>query len=99
MSEGISQEKVKSIAKLANIDLSDNEVEKYSQQLTEVIDYNVEQLNKVDTEKIEPLLNVSGLTNAFREDLAETGLTNEEALKNVKNSHNGFIKVKAVLDQ
>ncbi len=99
MSEGISQEKVKSIAKLANIDLSDNEVEKYSRQLTEVIDYNVEQLNKVDTEKIEPLLNVSGLTNAFREDLAESGLTNEEALKNVKSSHNGFIKVKAVLDQ
>ena len=99
MSEGISQEKVKSIAKLANIELSDSEVAKYSRQLTEVIDYNVGQLNKIDTAEIEPLLNVSGLTNAFREDLAESGLTNEEALKNVKDKHNGFIKVKAVLDQ
>ena len=99
MSEKITKDQVKNIAKLANLSLSEVEVEKYSKQLSEVIDFNIRQLQKVDTEDVEPLLNVSGLTNSFREDQAEPGLTTEEALKNVKDIHNGFIKVKAILDQ
>ena len=84
---------------MANLSLSEEEIEKYSRQLSEVIDYNVKLLQKVDTEGVEPLLNVSGLTNSFREDQAEPGLTSEQALRNVKDSHNGFVKVKAILDQ
>jgi aspartyl-tRNA(Asn)/glutamyl-tRNA(Gln) amidotransferase subunit C len=99
MAEQISKEQVRNIAKLANISLTDSEVEKYSRQLSEVIDYNVFQLNKVNTEKIEPLLNVSGLTNSFRDDKTEPGLSNDEVLSNASEKHNGFIKVKAVLDQ
>ncbi len=99
MSEKISKKQVETIAKLANLGLSEAEIEKYAGQLSEVIDYNVKQLQKVDTDGVEPLLNVSGLTNSFREDQAETGLTSEEVLKNAKQSHNGFFKVKAVLDQ
>ena len=99
MSENITKDQVKNIAKLANLSLSEEEIEKYSRQLSEVIDYNVKLLQKVDTEGVEPLLNVSGLTNSFREDQAEPGLTSEQALRNVKDSHNGFVKVKAILDQ
>lgn len=99
MSESITKQQVKAIAKLANIELSDVEAARYTKQLSEVIDYNVKLLNKVPTDSVEPLLNVSGLTNSFREDEAESGLTNQEAIKNAKETHNGFIKVKAILDQ
>ncbi len=99
MAENITKDKVKSIAKLANLSLTENEIEKYSKQLSEVIDFNVSKLNKVDTDQVEPLLNASGLTNVYREDKVEPGLTSEDALKNVKEIHNGFIKVKAILDQ
>ncbi len=92
-------EQVKKIAKLANLDMSDSELEKYTKQLSEVIDYNVLQLSKVNTENIEPLLNVSGLTNATREDVTEPGLTQEQVLQNAKEKHNGFFKVKQILDQ
>lgn len=98
MSE-LNKEQVKKIARLANLKLADPEVEKLTNQLSEVIDYNVAQLNKVDTERVEPLLNVSGLTNVAAPDNTEPGLSQEEALQNTKSKHNGFFKVEQILEQ
>jgi len=99
MSEKLSKDQVKKIAQLANLVLTEQEIEVFTKQLSEVIDYNVAQLAKVNTEKTEPLLNVSGLTNSFRDDETDPGLTNKEVLKNTQNSYNGFVKVKAILEQ
>lgn len=98
MSE-LNIEQVKKIAKLANLELEEAELEKFTRQLSEVIDYNVEQLSKVDTEKVEPLLNVSGLANSTRDDVPELGLSQEQVLQNTKDKHNGFFKVKQILEQ
>ena len=92
-------EQVKKIAKLAALELSESELKLFTSQLSEVIDYNVDQLNKVDTEKVEPLLNVSGLSNSTRVDEVEPGLTQEQVLQNTAESHNGFFRVKQILDQ
>lgn len=99
MKNNLTKEQVQKIAKLANLDLSDAELTKFTSQLSEVIDYNMDMLNKVNTEKIEPLLNVSGLTNATRNDETEVSLSQNEALQNTKEKHNGFFKVKQILDQ
>ncbi|HSX58163.1 MAG TPA: Asp-tRNA(Asn)/Glu-tRNA(Gln) amidotransferase subunit GatC [Candidatus Saccharimonadales bacterium] len=96
---GIDKKTVEKIAQLANLKLSESEVTKFTSQLSEVIDYNVEQLNKVDTEKVEPLLNASGLVNSTREDITEPSLSQDQVLKNAKETHNGFFKVKQILDQ
>jgi aspartyl-tRNA(Asn)/glutamyl-tRNA(Gln) amidotransferase subunit C len=95
----LKAEEVKKIAKLASLDLDEAEINLFTKQLSEVIDYNVEKLSKVDTEKTEPLLNVSGLTNVYREDRPEPGLSQKEVLQNAKDKHNGFFKVKQILDQ
>ncbi|MDP2671534.1 MAG: Asp-tRNA(Asn)/Glu-tRNA(Gln) amidotransferase subunit GatC [bacterium] len=95
--EKISQEDVKHVAKLASLSLSEKEIELYTQQLSEVIDYNMGELKKVDTNKIEPITNITGLEDILAEDEVEPGLTQEEALANSKETHNGFFKVKAVL--
>lgn len=98
MSE-LNPEEIKKIASLANLNLPDKELEKLAKELSEVIDYNVAQLSKVETEKVEPLLNVSGLTNRYRDDFTEPGLTTAQVLQNTKSKHNGFFKVKQILDQ
>lgn len=95
----LNLEEVKKIAKLANLDLTEDDLVKMTSQLSNVIDYNIEQLNKVNTENIEPLLNVSGLSNSTRVDSVETGLEQEQVLKNSLETHNGFFKVKQILDQ
>lgn len=75
----LSPEQVRHIAKLARLGLNDSDVQKFSQQLSNILDY-VEQLKKVDTSKVEPTSQVTGLQNVMREDKVERFSTREELL-------------------
>ncbi len=85
------------VAKLANLPLTDEEKKKFAAQLEETITY-VESLEKVDTANIEPTSQVTGLENVIREDIVKPSLSQDEALSNAKQTHNGFFKVKGILD-
>jgi len=85
------------VAKLANLLIKKEEVEKFGPQLSSVLDY-VKKLNEVDTKNIEPTSQVTGLENVTREDEAKPSLSQEETLSNSKSAHNGLFKVKAILD-
>lgn len=58
---------IKHIAKLANLSLNEDEAEKYSKQLSQILEY-VDQLNSVDTSKVDPIFNVSEQSNVMAED-------------------------------
>lgn len=88
---------VKHVAKLANLPLSEDEEKKFENQLSEILTY-VEQLKSVDTKNVEITSQITGLENATREDKTTSSLSQEEALANTKNKHNGMLKVKAVLN-
>jgi aspartyl-tRNA(Asn)/glutamyl-tRNA(Gln) amidotransferase subunit C len=76
----LSHDDVRHIAKLARLNLSDEEVEKFSKELTSILKY-VDKLQEVDTKGVEPTAQVTGLTNAFREDrVSESDATPEELL-------------------
>lgn len=85
------------VAKLANLPLTSEEEEKYSQQLSRILDY-IGQLNKVDTEKVEPTYNVSGQTNVMAKDEVSESLSQEDATKNVAKKKDGFIVTKGVFN-
>lgn len=87
---------VKHVAKLANLPLSSDEEEKYSEQLSEILEY-VDQLNEVDTSSVEPTYNVTGLNNVTREDAPSPSLTQEEVLSNAFQKKNGFFVTKRSL--
>lgn len=77
----LSHDDVRHIAKLARLNLSDEEVEKFSKELTTILEY-VGKLQEVDTKDVEPTAQVTGLTNAFREDVvSESEATPEELLE------------------
>ncbi len=63
----ISKEQVEHIAQLAKIELTEKEKEKFSQELSSILDY-IDKLNRLNVEKIEPVSQVTGLKNVFRED-------------------------------
>lgn len=88
---------VSHVAKLANLPLTEEEKKKFEKELGETLDY-VKQLEEIDTKGVEPTSQVTGLENVTREDVAKPSLSQEEALKNAKSTHNGFFKVKAILD-
>ncbi len=88
---------VKHIAKLANLPLNEQEEKKLETQLSETLDY-IKILQEVDTNNVQPTAHVTGLENITREDIASSSLTQQEALSNTKNQHNGFFIVNAILE-
>jgi len=89
---------VQHIAKLAKLDLSETEIEKFRRQLSSVLEY-VELLNEIDTIDVEPTTQTTGLKNVYREDKSSPDdvLTQKEVLSNAPERQEGFIKTAAVL--
>lgn len=99
-SKKLSLDEVKHVAKLANLELSDEELEIFRPQLSSIVDL-IDQLQKLNTESEQMTAQVTGLVNIFREDTidATRQLTQEQALKNAKKTYNGFFVVPKVLDK
>lgn len=93
----ISIKDVEHIAKLSRLDLNQVEKEKFSRELSSILNY-IKQLKEVNTAKVEPTAQVTGLTNVMREDEIQgcdqetrEGLLNEAPLR-----VGDFIRVKSV---
>lgn len=93
----ISKEQVKHVAHLARLSMTDEEVEKFTNDLDKIIGF-AEQLNELDTTGVEPTTHVLELTNVLREDEPKHWFTQEEALKNAPDSKNGQIRVPSILE-
>lgn len=91
----LTKDQVKHIAKLANLSLTEKEMAKFQKQLSEILDY-VEVLNELNTKKVEPTSQVTGLENVFREDKKCSSLTQEQALSGTQSKQKGFFKIKAI---
>lgn len=94
----LTKDRVKHVAHLAGLTLSEKEVIKFQKQLSDVLDY-VAQLNKVDTSKVEPTSQVTELENVFRDDKTTPSLSQEEVLSGAKKKHNNFFKIKGIFDE
>lgn len=80
---------VKHVAKLANLPLTASEEEKYSEQLSKILDY-IDQLNSVDTSNVEPTYNVTGLSNIMKSDEPGESLSQEKAISNAPQKKDGL---------
>lgn len=88
---------VSHVAKLANLPLSKEEEEKYSEQLSKILEY-IDQLNTVDTSGVEPTFNVSGKENVMSEDKLGECLPQADTLSNAPKKQNGFFVTKGVFE-
>lgn len=93
----LTKNDVLKLARLARLQLSDDEVVKFQKEITEILTY-VEQLQSVDTKGLEPTYQVTGLKNVTRRDeIADYNETQKDLLKNAPATEGGYIKVKRVL--
>lgn len=92
---------VNHIAKLARLGLTKEEEKKFGKELSAILDF-VAKLNEADTEGVEPMAQVTGTANVFRDDeedpISQGKHIKERILKNAPNSAGGFFKVKRVLE-
>ena len=75
----LSKDQVRHIAKLARLRLSDEEVDKFSKELTSILGY-VDMLQEVDTKNVPATAQVTGQENVFRPDEIRQGGTSPDAL-------------------
>lgn len=94
----LTKDQVKKVAKLANLPLTEEEDEKYSEQLSNILAY-VEQLNQIDTSNIEPTFNVTGLNSVMREDETQASLSQKEALSNAPQIKDGMFVTKGIFEE
>lgn len=93
----LTRDDVLKLAQLARLELTDAEVEEYSTELTEILQY-VEQLSNVDVKGLKPTNQVTGLMNVTREDeVKDYGYESKDLLKNLPDSKDGQIKVKRMI--
>lgn len=93
----LSVDDVRAIADLARLDLSDEDVLRYRQQLSSILGY-FQKLEELDTSHIDPTSSVLPLTNVMRGDQAGEALTLDDVVANAPDSDGEQFRVPAVLD-
>ena len=93
----LSREEVLHIARLARLGLTESEVDRLSEQLSNILE-NFEILKKVDTSDVPPTAQSVALQNVMRDDEVAPSLPAEEILSNAPRREGDFFRVRAVLE-
>lgn len=97
----LSEEEVRYVAGLANLNLTDEEVGRMGADLGEVLTH-MEKLNELDTSAVEPMAQVlfdADETATLRADIERPGLGSDVALANAVLAGGGFFKVPKVIER
>ena len=88
---------VKKVAHLARLELSEEELHQYREQLSDVLAY-VERLNELDLEGVPPTAHAVAQRNVMREDLAKPALALPDVLYNAAQVAEDQFLIQRVLD-
>lgn len=93
----LTREQVAHIAELAKLGLTEEEMERFREQLSAILDY-AEKLQELDTSAIPPTASVLDLQNVMRADEVRPSMLREDVLANAPDMEAGQFRVRAVLE-
>lgn len=93
----IDESRVRQVAKLSRLALSENQIHAFSTQLSAILDY-VEKLNQLDTSNVQPLAHCLPVHNVFRADEIKPSLGTQKVLANAPQHDDSFFLVPKILD-
>jgi len=93
----LSREEVLHIARLARLGLTEAEIDRLREQLSDILE-NFEILQQVDTADIPPTAQSIALQSVVRDDEVAPSLPSDEILANAPRKEGGFFRVRAVLE-
>ena len=94
----ISKDLIDNLSKLAKINLSKEQEEKYANELSSVMGY-MEEIKNINVDHIQETSRVAKEENVLRDDITKESLPQKEALKNSKNTSNGYFLVPAIFKE
>ncbi|MDA3861525.1 MAG: Asp-tRNA(Asn)/Glu-tRNA(Gln) amidotransferase subunit GatC [Melioribacteraceae bacterium] len=92
----VTKNDIEHIAKLAKLEIKEDEIDNFTSQLNKVLDY-VDKLNELDTDNVKPLSHPIEGENVFREDLLKESIPTKDALKNSGSKTEEYFKVPKVI--
>ncbi len=92
----LSRAEVEKIALLGRLLLSEEEIQRMTVQLGDILGY-MDLLGEVDTTNVEPLAHARDMSNVFRDDAAGPSLDRQQALANAPHRDEECYLVPAVL--
>ncbi|MDP2853950.1 MAG: Asp-tRNA(Asn)/Glu-tRNA(Gln) amidotransferase subunit GatC [Smithellaceae bacterium] len=93
----LTTQNVEYVAKLARLEVTNQEKEKFTAQLNDILLY-IDKLNELDTTGVAPMSHAIAVTNAFREDKVAESLGTQRALANAPDARGEFFRVPKVID-
>lgn len=93
----ITKKEVLETAELARLEIKDDELDKFINQLGNILEY-IKDLNRLDTSDVEPTSHVLDLSTPLREDEVKQLIDTEDALRNAPESEDGFFVVPKVIE-
>ena len=94
----LTKEEVLNVAKLARLEFNEEEIIRFQTDLNNILDY-IDVLGEIDTNEIEPLVQIHETGVQLREDIVKKSLTVEEAMKNAPASEDGALIVTKVIGE
>jgi len=94
----LGRDEVKHIATLARVGLTGEELDRLSEQLSNILE-NFAILQELDTTDVPPTSHPVTLSSVFRDDEAEPSYSPEEILANAPRREEDFFRVKAILEE
>jgi|TARA_B100001146_G_scaffold43805_1_gene37411 aspartyl-tRNA(Asn)/glutamyl-tRNA(Gln) amidotransferase subunit C len=88
---------VKHISKLARISIEDEKAKKLAGDLNSIFDF-IEKLNKLNTDKVEPLTSIAETTLKLRNDEVKSENIRDQILKNSPDKNKDFFVVPKVIE-
>ena len=85
------------VAKLARIDLNEEQKKKFAKQLSDILAY-IEKLKELKVDKIEPMSHVLPLKNVFRQDKVKASLALDKVLRNAPSKDKDSFSVPKVIE-
>jgi len=93
----ITKKDVEYVANLARLELSEEEKEKFTKQLSAILEY-MDKLKKLNTENIKPTAHALELKNVWREDEIKPYPYRNDILENAPEKEADFFKVKKIIE-
>lgn len=93
----VSKEDVKHIAKLSKLNLTEEELEKYTNDLSSIVDF-ANELSNINVEGVKPTAHILDIKNVFRKDEVQSSYDREAILKNAPSKAAGCVSVPKVVE-
>ena len=93
----ITRQEVEHVARLARLELSEEEKARMTEQLDAILGY-IDKLNQLDTSQVEPMTTVIPMVSVMREDEVQPSLPLEEALANAPDREDAFFRVPRIIE-